>query len=241
MTREVRRFVVTVAAAALALVLLGLFFPPAHAAIHERAQQHRRVLIQSAHLQFGLSAPLSLFAAQVHQESAWRPEARSKYAAGLTQFTPDTAQWIARVYPRALGPAQPLSPKWALNAMSRYNRHLYDRTAWAATDCDRWAFVLSSYNGGAGNVAKDRRLCERFSNRPLSSGASCTSYAAESATSTETRKLCDSSRWWGHVEHHSPRARWAFAENRDYPKKIIHRWQPLYLHAGWGGPAVCLE
>ncbi|MDV7392288.1 hypothetical protein RZS08_13070, partial [Arthrospira platensis SPKY1] len=61
MTREVRRFVVTVAAAALALVLLGLIFPPAHAAIPERANQYRRMLIQAAHLQFGLNAPISLF------------------------------------------------------------------------------------------------------------------------------------------------------------------------------------
>lgn len=201
------------AAAAVALLALGWCAPPASAAIPDRANAYRRMLIQSAHLQFGLDAPISLFAAQVHQESAWRPAARSKYAEGLTQFTPDTSAWIARAYPRSLGPAQPLSPKWALHAMARYNRHLYDRILRTAAECDRWAMVLAAYNGGPGWIGRDRALA--------------------------ARRGADPNRWWDHVEHHSPRARWAFRENRDYPRKIIHRWQPLYRNAGWGGPAVC--
>jgi membrane-bound lytic murein transglycosylase MltF len=216
MNRAIGRTLRILAALGAGLWLVALIFPPPAAAqVPERANQYRRVLIQAAHLQFGLDAPISLFAAQVHQESAWRPDARSKYAEGLTQFTPDTAKWIASAYPKSLGPAQPYSPKWALAAMSRYNRHLYDRLTWAAADCDRWAFVLSSYNGGLGWIInRDRALA--------------------------ARRGADPNRWWGHVEHHSPRAAWAFKENRDYPQRIIHRHQPLYLRAGWGGPAVCL-
>ncbi|TVR65441.1 MAG: lytic transglycosylase domain-containing protein [Candidatus Competibacteraceae bacterium] len=216
MTREISRTLRLLAAAAVALWLLALLFPPpAQGAVPERANQYRRLLIQAAHLQFGLDAPISLFAAQVHQESAWRPAARSPFAEGLTQFTPDTSKWIASVYPQSLGPAQPYSPKWALNAMARYNRHLYDRILRAAADCDRWAMTLAAYNGGPGWITRDRRLA--------------------------AQRGADPNRWWGHVEHHSPRARWAFKENRDYPQRIIHRHQPLYLRAGWGGPAVCLE
>lgn len=195
----------------LVLVILGV---AAHAAVPERSNLYRRLLVTAAHLNFGLSAPISLFAAQVHQESGWRPEARSKFAAGLTQFTPATASWIAKAYP-GLGSAQPLSPKWALAALARYNKHIYDRQGWAATDCDRWAFVLSGYNGGPGWIPRDRRQARQ-------QGA-------------------DSLRWWGQVELHSRRAGWAFKENRDYPRKIILRWQPLYLDAGWGGPAICKE
>jgi membrane-bound lytic murein transglycosylase MltF len=200
------------------LLVLILFFVVsgvAGAAVPERANQYRRLLVQSAHLQFGLNAPISLFAGQVHQESAWRPDARSKYAAGLTQFTPDTAKWIGQVYGRSLGPSDPLSPKWALAAMAKYNLHIHARMKWAATECDRWAFVLSGYNGGPGWVARDRQQARQQS--------------------------ADPDRWWGHVELHSRRAAWALKENRDYPRRIILRWQPSYLKAGWGGPIICEE
>jgi membrane-bound lytic murein transglycosylase MltF len=196
-----------------ALALALIWGSCADAAIPERANQYRRMLVQSAHLQFGLNAPISLFAGQVHQESGWRPAARSRFALGLAQFTPSTAKWIAGVYPGSLGPSDPMSPKWALAAMAKYNRHIYDRVRGAASECDRWAFVLSGYNGGLGWVNRDRALARQ-------AGA-------------------DPSRWWGHVEHHSRRAGWALKENRGHPKNIIHRWQPLYLDAGWGGPAVC--
>ncbi len=84
--------------------------------IPREAQQHRRDLTRNARMIWGLDAPVSTFAAQIHQESAWRPDARSPYAHGLAQFTPATADWIGDLDPAlavadtgnpGLGPARP--------------------------------------------------------------------------------------------------------------------------------------
>lgn len=158
-------------------------------------------------------APVPLFAAQIHQESGWRVDARSPYAGGLAQFTAGTAADMARWYPE-LGPADAYDPRWALRALVRYDHRLYTSIADTASDCDRWAMTLSAYNGGPGWLTRDRALCRHVSG-------------------------CDPSRWWGQVAGQTQRAAWARAENRAYPDRIVHRWQPLYLAAGWTGPAVC--
>ncbi|MCH8500168.1 MAG: transglycosylase SLT domain-containing protein [Marinobacter sp.] len=180
------------------------------------AQQHQRELTRLARQEFGMSAPVALFAAQIHQESSWRTHARSPYAEGLAQFTPDTATWISEIYPD-LGAAAPYSPGWAIRAMLRYNRHLLSRVKpWYARDvpaCDRWAFALSAYNGGPGWLPRDRRLAE-------AAGA-------------------DPDRWWGHVEYHTARADWARRENRHYPHRILFELEPRYRTAGWAGAAPC--
>ncbi|MGP5977238.1 transglycosylase SLT domain-containing protein, partial [Pseudomonas aeruginosa] len=140
----------------LTLGLLGLLSAcqPAFATdrIPTAAEQYRRTLVRSAHAEWGLSAPIATFAAQVHQESRWRADARSPVGAqGLAQFMPGTAEWIAGLYPAALGTNQPFNPGWALRALVTYDRWLYDRNQ-ASSECDRWAFVLSAYNGGQGWV-----------------------------------------------------------------------------------------
>lgn len=125
-----------------------------------RAERYKRDLIQNAELFWGIDAPIPLFAAQIHQESAWKPDAKSPYANGLAQFTPATADWISGIYP-ALAANAPFSPQWALKAVVIYDKHLYAAVT-GSTDCDRWAFTLSSYNGGLGNLKKDMRLCAAF-------------------------------------------------------------------------------
>lgn len=173
------------------------------------ALAHRRVLIANARAVWGLTAPVAVVAAQIHQESGWRVDAKSKYASGLAQFTPDTAKWISGVYPELMS-NQPLSPAWALQAVVRYDDFLWNRIQ-GTTPCDHWAFVLSAYNGGEGWVRRDQALAQ-------TSGA-------------------DASRWWGHVEHFSNRAGWAFHENREYPKRILLLLQPRYLT--WGPGVDC--
>lgn len=181
--------------------------------IPDRAQQYRRDLVRYAQVYWGLDAPVSRFAAQIHQESAWRPDVSSAYADGLSQFTPSTATWIAEIYPEALSPAAPFSPKWAIQALVLYDRHLYRAIDGAATDCDHWAFVLSSYNGGRGWLNRDRRVTREAGDDP--------------------------DRWWCHVARHSNRADWATRENRSYVRKILLRWEPLYRAAGWSRGPVC--
>lgn len=198
------------------LILLVSSCQPAHAAgIPHAAEQYRRTLVRAAHAEWGLHAPIATMAAQVHQESAWRPNARSPVGAqGLAQFMPATADWMAELYPNSLGPAQPYNPGWALRAMVQFDRWLYERNQ-AISECERWAFVLAGYNGGNGWVNRDRRLA--------------------------SAKGADQLAWFGHVErHNSGRSASNFRENRHYPRAILLRWEPLYAAAGWG-PGVCAE
>jgi soluble lytic murein transglycosylase-like protein len=180
---------------------------PAHSAPYRIKLQRE---VTSA---FGLTAPVARFAAQIHQESGWRPDARSPFAKGLTQFTPPTAEWIAQAYP-ALHPPDPWDPHWAIRAQVTYMRHLLRQVQPAASECDLWAFALSAYNGGGGWVRRDRRLAE-------SAGA-------------------DPERWFGHVELHTRRAAWARDENREYVRRILLRLEDAYVRAGWPGQRVCV-
>lgn len=171
------------------------------------AGRYRQQLTQTAHSIMGLGAPIPLLAAQIHQESRWRPDVCSKYACGLTQFTKDTADWISGEYPD-LAANNRMSPSWAIRALVRYDDYLFKRSEFAATEYDRWAFLLAGYNGGFGWIGRDRKICDQTPG-------------------------CDSTRWFGHVEHHTRRASWAKKENRHYPDVILNRWQPLYAE-GWG-------
>lgn len=190
---------------------------PAFAAdqVPRDAEQYRRTLVRAAHAEWGLDAPIATLAGQVHQESRWRSNARSPVGAqGLAQFMPATADWMAQLYPNSLGPAQPFNPGWALRAMVTYDRWLYARNQ-AAGDCDRWAFVLSAYNGGQGWVNRDRALA--------------------------SAKGADKLAWFDSVERfNAGRSAANFRENRHYPRAILLRWEPLYAAAGWG-TGICPE
>jgi soluble lytic murein transglycosylase-like protein len=192
-------------------LLIAASWPDALAGVPREAQQHRRELLRVAQYQFGLGAPVATLAAQVHQESGWRPGVRSHAGAeGMAQFMPGTSQWMSEIYPD-LAPAAPFNPGWALRAMVRYDAWLLARVA-GADACHEWAFALAGYNGGLGWVRRDVRLAAAAGADPL--------------------------RWWDHVEHHTARADWARRENRGYVRLILRRWEPLYTAAGWG-PGVC--
>lgn len=200
----------------LAVALLVASCQPAYAdSIPRDAEQYRRTLVRAAHAEWGLHAPIATLAAQVHQESAWRADARSRVGAqGLAQFMPSTSAWMAELYPATLGANQPYNPGWALRAMVVYDRWLYARNQ-AISDCERWAFVLSAYNGGQGWVNRDRVLA--------------------------SAKGADKLAWFDSVERHNAgRSALNFRENRRYPRSILQRWEPMYAAAGWG-PGVCAE
>lgn len=153
--------------------LLWLFVSPALAAepqahvadagkvvvIPRDAHRYRADLTRSARLAWGLDAPVATFAAQIHQESAWRADARSHVGArGLAQFMPATEQWIDGAYATdlsSLGGA--MNPTWALRALTRYDRWIWDRLPGFDRPCDRMAATLRSYNGGLGWLQKEAR------------------------------------------------------------------------------------
>lgn len=192
-------------------LILALVSVSAHAAeeaIPRAAAQYRAELVRSARVVWGLNAPIAVFAAQVHTESWWRNDTVSHVGAqGLAQFMPATAAWLPKVAPETGKPA-PFNPGWSLRALCTYDKWLWDRTD-GATDFERMAFTLSAYNGGQGWVNRDK---------------------------AKARKLgVDASRWFGHVENvNAGRSRAAFAENRQYPRRILRERQQAYVRAGWG-------
>ena len=175
--------------------------------IPQQAQKHRALLTREARAQWGMDAPIATFAAQIHQESTWREDAVSPVGAqGLAQFMPSTATWMPQVAPET-GEPMPFSPSWAIRAMVTYNRWLFRRIgAW--TDCDRWAFTLSAYNGGLGWVQRDKALT--------------------------LAKRMDPNKWSHVALHNAGRSAANFKENRGYPIRILGPLTNLYRVAGWG-------
>src|SRR5690625_6944727 len=64
------------------LVIFVTQCTPAYAGtIPSAAERHRNTLLRAAHWGFGMDAPISTMAAQVHQESRWQTDARSPVGA----------------------------------------------------------------------------------------------------------------------------------------------------------------
>ncbi len=209
-----------VGAAIVASVLFGLiafFADEAKAAevqIPRAALQHRATLTREARAAWGLNAPVSTFAAQIHTESWWRNDTVS--GVGAQGLAPATAKWLPTVAPETGTPA-PFNPAWSLRACVVYDRWLYDRLspmrAASLDACDRMAFALSAYNGGIGWVGKDRTL--------------------------SARKGLDPDRYFGSVETvNAGRKESSIRENRQYVAYIFER-QAAYIRAGWGPGVTC--
>lgn len=171
------------------------------------AYRLKRTVRGEVNYHWGLDQDGTVFYAQIHQESSWNPDAKSVYASGLAQFTPDTADWISRLYPADLGENNPLDVRWAIRALVMYDKWLYEKTTYAETTDDQWSFTLSGYNGGSGWIDRDRKL------------------AVQNGRSDK--------KWVCNVQHFSNRADWAIRENRDYVEKISNKWVPLYKKGGF--------
>ncbi|WP_420029776.1 transglycosylase SLT domain-containing protein [Pseudomonas putida] len=201
--------------ALLALPVLAILanVPTARADIPAEAQQYRRELTRIAQAEWGLDAPVATFAAQVHQESRWRLNAKSPVGAqGLGQVMPTTAVWLAELFPDTLGNVQPFNSTWSLMALVSYDRWLVDRIK-GRNACERHAMVLSSYNGGLGWLIRDRKLASAKGADPLA--------------------------WFGSIERfNAGRSAAAFRENRGYPRLILKTFEAQYIADGWGN-GVC--
>lgn len=179
--------------------------------IPEASVRYRLQLERAAGEQWGLQAPVARLAAQLHQESAWNPRARSPYAQGLAQFTPATARWLPSVCP-AVGAPDPWSPTWSMRAVACFDAWLY-RRAPGATPCDRWAMTLSAYNGGEGARDREIRLAYHARDEPPV--------------------------WFDQVARFKSRSDAAWRENREYVRHILLVLEPVYLAADWPGTRVC--
>ncbi|MFN3437811.1 MAG: transglycosylase SLT domain-containing protein [Acidovorax sp.] len=179
----------------------------AHAQVPQAAQQHRALLTRTAHAVWGLDAPVAVFAAQVHQESAWRPDAVSHVGAqGLAQFMPATTRWISSLHPELVA-QQPYNPAWALRALVTYDLWLYDRAPKRYSPYERMWVALRSYNGGLGHWQ-----------------AEAASTGLVQPTLTQVDTACGKAR----------RAAVHCKENLGYPYRILVVLQPRYLQWGPG-------
>lgn len=196
-----------VALASIALALLGgcmLASPVWAQSPPPVARPYQASLLRAAHGQWGLDAPVAVLAAQVHQESAWKPQAVSHVGArGLAQFMPETARWWCELNSLAPLDCQPHNPSWALRALAGYDKYLFDRTPGRYATYDRMWVALRGYNGGLGHWQAEARQ------------ASGDSRTAVDAACGRARR---------HPSH--------CPENLAYPARILDRLQPLY--AGWG-------
>jgi soluble lytic murein transglycosylase-like protein len=187
--------------------------------IPDTAARYQRDLTRFAQYHFGINAPTATFAAQIHKESTWNPRAKSPFAEGLTQFTPETVDWVSQKFP-VLVAAEPLNPIWAIQAMLLYDNYLLEQITYWGDDtktlevCDDWAFALSGYNGGYGWVIRDRKLAR-------------------------TADGYDHNVWKDNVELFTDRSDAARKENRGYPKKILGSLATLYHEGGWGPKIEC--
>ena len=178
---------------------------------HPRAAQHKQALIQQARYVWGLKAPVASFAAQIHQESRWNPNAKSPVGtAGLTQFMPATAKWIG-TYDRELSTVDVYNPRWAMRALAVYDKFLYDKVS-GKNSCERLTFAMSAYNGGLGWVNKRKA---RSATPDICFGATCEINPGISAANQR--------------------------ENANYPKLILKQYEPLYVRSGWGYGAAMIS
>ena len=180
----------------------------AHAQVPAQAARYRAELVRAAHSQWGLDAPVAALAAQVHQESGWRPDAVSHVGArGMAQFMPATATWWCALNGLGAAACQPHNPTWALRALVGYDKYLFDRTPVRYGERDRMWVALRSYNGGLGHWQKEAAV----------SGAAQPSRAQVDAACGKAR-----------------RAAVHCKENLGYPHRILTVLQPRYLQWGPG-------
>ena len=208
-----------VAAAGFVLVMSLICAPArAQAYVAPASAVYRLSIERESARVFGLAGSeyVARLAAQLHQESGFRPDAESPYAQGLAQFTPATAKWLPTICP-AVGTPDPWDPQWSLRAQACYMGWLLGRVkpfqhARPMSACTQWAFALRGYNGGEGWLQRERLAAQQ-------AGADAND--------------------WSEVARYRVRARWAHKENKEYALRILLVLEPRYINAGWPGKAVC--
>ncbi|WOL24239.1 endolysin [Yersinia phage fHe-Yen8-01] len=205
-------------------------------AVPPNAEKYLPILVE-AQRTYWPEAPIpSFLGAQVEQESCislkhpkcWSPTAELKtsreWGIGLGQFTRaykadgsirfDKISELAATHKSLNGWSweNRYDAHFQLTAIVEMDKAIYSRQKGAATERDRLSFTLSAYNGGEGGVLQDRRLCANT-------------------------KGCDSTRWAGHVENTSLKAKAPkpgykvsfFKINREYVTNILDVRRAKYI------------
>lgn len=174
--------------------------------VPREALRYQRDLTRTAHATWGLDAPVAAFAAQIHQESGWNPQAVSHVGAkGMAQFMPATARWWCDLNHLSATDCQPTNPVWAMRGLVGYDRWLFERVR-GTSEFDRLWAALRAYNGGLGHWQKEAATVRPALDRQTVDAA------------------CGKAR--RHISH--------CTENLGYPQRILIVLQPRYLRWGRG-------
>ncbi len=171
-----------------------------------------------------------LFAGQVEQETCpslkskkcWNPKAELKtereYGFGLGQLT-ITPRFNNHTEAKKLHPSlanwsfeERYDPAKQLRTLILMNKAAWRSIKGVDDEAERTAMMLSAYNGGLGGLSQDRKLC-----------------AGQNG--------CDPSKWFGHVEKYSFKAKTKaqgygksfFEINREYVQNVMFMRSDKYL------------
>ena len=174
------------------------------------ALKYRNQLIREVHATWGLGGPVSVMAAQVMQESHFDPNAKSGAGAmGLGQIMPATAKWLNQAYPQTIAKPAPYDPNWNLRALVVYDHWIWVRVPLFKLGQERFAAMLSGFNGGLGYTLRDQKI------------------ARETGS-------CDASLWFGCAElSEDGRTAANLNENKQYPRRILLKYKPLFDRPDW--------
>ena len=105
----------------------------------------------------------SRFLGQAEQESSCNPFAKSPFAVGLMQFTPQTADWVEDGICRSLGKARLESPVWSAGCSQLYMAWLEGKSPTTGKYCDTKMNAERSYNGGLAWLNREAKLTSNHS------------------------------------------------------------------------------
>ncbi|MCC6347943.1 MAG: transglycosylase SLT domain-containing protein [Nitrospirales bacterium] len=185
------------------IMILLLTASVATAEVPRRAYRYFPVL-REEHQRVWPEGDIHIIAEQINHESGWRRGAVRREKSGVVsygalQVLDRTFLELKKKYPEALykvdSPADMLQARWGIRAGILYDRHLWSLVSFAADMRERYAMMLSAYNGGYGWLLRDRKLA----------GA----------------KGADPDRWFGNVERFSQRSGRNFIINRRYAREIL--------------------
>lgn len=211
MSREQRNELIASVIAFAVLWLIAWASLPAAAQVPANANVYRITLRQEAQRVWGPAAPVSTLAAQITQESGWRPSVTAwDGGMGLPQFMPATLRWACREFAEQLAGERcdPYRPRIGLRLQSLYLKHLHDGVGDADDACSRMGFALMDYNSGKGWRLK------RQARSPEPGNVWVTARINPGVTPANQRVA------------------------QDYPQRVLRLYEPRFVAAGWG-PGVC--